>query len=58
MIELNNEVLGGVVFGICIMLVILIPIYNKYLHLMSWLTHHAPMTLETYKRLGDKHGKD
>lgn len=27
-------------------------VYIKYEHLTSWLQDHAPMTWETYKRLG------
>jgi hypothetical protein len=54
MIELNNEVLGSVLFGICLTVLVMGRWVNKYLHLMQWLERHAPMTLETYKRLGDK----
>ncbi len=54
MIEINNEVIGSALFGACLTLLITLRWVNKYLHLMQWLEKHAPMTLETYKRLGDK----
>jgi hypothetical protein len=54
MIEINNEVIGSALFGACLTLLITLRWINKYLHLMQWLERNAPMTLETYKRLGDK----
>lgn len=34
-------------------IILCIWIYTKHDHLTSWLKDHAPMTWETYKRLGN-----
>lgn len=41
----------GVIFYIKAV-VLCIYIYSKHQHLTNWLVEHAPMTWETYKRLG------
>ena len=35
-------------------IILCIWIYSKHQHLTAWLQNHAPMTWETYKRLGFK----
>jgi predicted membrane-bound dolichyl-phosphate-mannose-protein mannosyltransferase len=35
-----------------IFILIAVPIIKDYYHLKNWLQNHAPMTWETYQRLG------
>jgi hypothetical protein len=47
----NLMIIIGLVFYIKAV-VLAIYVYCKHEHLTDWLQEHAPMTWETYKRLG------